>query len=65
MHGLCDWNEESSVNGRLEHSFHVVRATMGWLRRGTLSPMGPLITEFQLPIAHILENMHVIEDSQV
>ena len=27
--------------------------------------MGPLINEFQLPITHILENMHVITDSQV
>lgn len=33
--------------------------------RGTLSPMGPLISEFQLPITHVLENMHVISDTQV
>ena len=33
--------------------------------RGTLSPMNPLISEFQIPIANVLENMHVISDSQL
>ena len=33
--------------------------------RGTLSPMNPLISEFQIPIENVLENMHVIGSSQV
>ena len=33
--------------------------------RGTLSPMRPLISEFQIPIENVLENMHVISSSQV
>lgn len=33
--------------------------------RGTLSPMNPLIYEFQIPISHQLENLHVITNSQV
>ena len=32
---------------------------------GTLSPMQPLIAEFQIPVGNVLENMHVISDSQV
>ena len=27
--------------------------------------MNPLISEFQIPIANVLENMHVISDSQL
>lgn len=32
---------------------------------GTLSPMNPLIAEFQIPVTNVLENMHVISDSQL
>lgn len=35
------------------------------MNRGTLSPMGPLINEFQIPITYQLENMHVIDSTQV
>lgn len=65
VYGLFHWNEESPVDGCFEHPFHIVMTEAVNNRRGTLSPMEPLINEFQLPIAHILENMHVITDSQV
>lgn len=65
VHGLFDRHEQSPVHGCFKHHFHIVRRVIWSLLRGTLSPMAPLINEFQLPIAHILENMHVITDSQV
>ena len=35
------------------------------MNRGTLSPMNPLINEFQISIHHTLENLHVIQSTQV
>ena len=64
VHGLLDRHDGAGAHGHGQHHLHIVG--VGRLSdRGTLSPMNPLISEFQIPIENVLENMHVIGSSQV
>lgn len=35
------------------------------LTSGTLAPLQPLIAELSIPVAHFLENPHIVNQSQV
>ena len=59
VHGLFYRDDCTAKHRRGQHHLHFVRGS------GTLSPMQPLIAEFQIPVGNVLENMHVISDSQV
>ena len=66
VHGLL----VSDANALIDRHFHTHFHIVDFMRlidscRGTLSPMNPLISEFQIPISNVLENMHVISDSQL
>lgn len=65
MYGLFCRYEESHGDECLEYYLHFVRYDVFIDCRGTLAPMTPLVNEFQIPIQYMLENMHVISESQV
>lgn len=65
VYGLLARHADAFFHRHFHHHIHLVDLTNRTHCRGTLSPMRPLISEFQIPISYVLENMHVISDSQL